>query len=215
MRVHKGNSGWCLVTGDTGLPGRTYVRVTEHEGTLRVTEVYIDGEGEPIEPGQLRRLGLQSIEDTARYLASHDPELHRHSEATAGPDLSRLATYFSTTFGVRENGQPARLHWVADSMHAQVRGSKVPQAPRIPLPSKAEKVALDEPRLDPREGHQLTDEYLLKVAEAYTAAVAKRMPPAKTLAPMAGVDEKTIHSWVAKARKRGLMPPARRTGRVV
>jgi hypothetical protein len=232
MRFTIGMGGWVEVeeteAGELGLPGRLYVRLARTGETVRITEVYIDGDNEPIAPGAARRLPLAFIEQNAA--AGIGSELD-----AVGPDLSRLATTYGVIIPGDYEGrrcsecsaplkgdqaraealgrEEALTDWLALSWYSQLPDSGIPQPARVRRPRRA-KSKLEEPRLSaPTDG--LTDQFLGDVAEAYRRAVKLRQPPAKTLAALAGVDARTVHSWVYKARKRGIMPPAAKRGRIV
>lgn len=202
-RLNIGYGGWHRVDADDldGL-GHVYFRVQVVNGALRLTELYLDGRGVPLSPGAVRDLPLGVLETWAA--SDEDDAMARL--AHPGPDLSRLAAHFATMFG------KAR-HWVADSFRAQIEGSGVAQAT---MPRDDSRGASEPPplTLDPPPDGRLTDAYLTDVARAYDAAVLRRLPPAVTLAAMVNVSPKTVHSWVAKARDRGIMPRASRTGRI-
>ena len=212
MRIRGGNGGWHKVDADLGLPGVTFFRVQEVDDSLRVTELYIDGRGQPIQAGALRRLPLAALEQMAAAMPTAFERLQ-----VAGPDMSRLAAYFATTFG------KAR-HWVADSWRAQYADSGVSQAP-MPGESKVKRPTEDQPqevRLAPPVVG-LTDAFLADVGRAYEIAVARRRPPATAIAEqLPGYDpnnptptRRLVESWIYKARSRGIMPPAARKGRIV
>lgn len=219
MELRQGNGGWYLAQGsDLGLPGRLYFRLHEVDGSLRLTELYLDGRGAPVTAGPLRRLPIAVLERGATAMADGS-DLSRAKLTSPGPDLSRLAAYFSTTFGKAK-------HWVADSMRAQQRGSGIPQVPYPHEAGRKRPLTLErrldpppaddeKPRLGAPEDGRLTDEFLRDVARAYDAAVARREPPANALAALAGVSPRTVHRWVYTARKRGLMAPATSRGRIV
>jgi len=65
------------------------------------------------------------------------------------------------------------------------------------------------PRLSRPDGSD-PDAFYRGVAEAYNAAVARTDKPAKLLANQADVPVPTVHRWIAEARRRGFLPPARR-----
>lgn len=206
MEIRYGNGGWCLVEGDLGLPGRLYVRVSDVDGHLRVTELYIDGRGSPINAAALRKLPLSYLE---QWIGHSNPARARLS--VAGPDLSRLASYFATTFGKAQ-------HWVADSWRAQYDNSDVRQAPMGDgkrTRGRSEEPESGELLLSAPEDGRLSDAFLSDVVRAYNEAVARRLPPAITLGNLADVSPRTVHRWVYTARKRGVMPPATRKGRIV
>jgi hypothetical protein len=62
----------------------------------------------------------------------------------------------------------------------------------------------------PRSGSPLTDDHLGQVAELYRAAVDRGDPPTQTVAETMHVERPTAGRWVAKARERGLLGPAKR-----
>jgi len=177
-------------------PGPIYIRFTERDGRLVVAELYMDGRGMPIRSSDMRHLDLSRLEAMA---ASEWEQKGKPWVNEPGPDLSRLASHFATHWGDAK-------HWVAQSFRAQVKGSGVEQArmgfePTLPHHLSAPRPPLRVPT------HGLTDDFLRQVATAYNAAVRRRVPPANALSEEAGVEPRTVHSWVAKARRRGIMPP--------
>jgi hypothetical protein len=71
-------------------------------------------------------------------------------------------------------------------------------------------------RFIPRERPQLgrpdgsdPEAFYRLVAQAYNDAVLTTTAPARELADEAGVPVTTVHRWVAEARRRGFLPPAR------
>lgn len=227
MRVSGGQGGWLEVreteAGELGLPGRTYLRIEAIDGCPRVTELYVDGRGEPIQSRALRRFPLSAIET----FASGDFWTAWRLRDRAGPDLSRLATTISTTWsrgyfsgrhcdacGAPLRGGSGRSisNWLALSYLSQVTKSvprPAPFAPHTPEPE-----LLKEPRLEPPQDG-LTDAFLSDVTRAYDQAILLRRPPAKAIAHLANVTDRTAQSWIYKARKRRIMPPAAKRGRIV
>lgn len=208
MRVSAGNGGWFRVDDVDGLPGPVYVRFAPVDGRVRITELYIDGRGNPVQAGALRRLPIAAWESEMagewESLVADVPMV-----LVPGPDLSRLASHFATTFGPASKAD----HWIAESMRAQLGDGGARQAPMgkdpDPVEQEPEPVVLTAPQ------HGLTDDFLGDVARAYEAAVHQRRPPASALAEAAGVERRTVESWIYKARKRGIMRPAAKRGRVV
>ena len=223
MQLSGGNAGWWRLEAEEDLPGPLYLRLTLVDGQPRVTELYLDGGGQPVTAGALRSIPLAALEQST---SGHEAS---KSSDTIGPDLSTLASYFSTAFGsqvyagrhcescsapLRGSQDVALTDWVAMSWLAQ--NALVTEVPAPAKKAKPRRQAqpLPRPRLHaPTAG--LTDEFLRDVARAYRAAVDRRMAPAKTLAELAGVEVKTVNSWCYKARKRGLMPAATQRGRIV
>ncbi|MDQ7910757.1 hypothetical protein RB614_40330 [Phytohabitans sp. ZYX-F-186] len=54
------------------------------------------------------------------------------------------------------------------------------------------------------------DGFSRRVADAYNEAVVSTRKPAMVLAEEAGVPVTTVHRWIAEARRRGHLPPARK-----
>ncbi len=197
-----GNGGWARFSddggGSVGVPGYVYVRATADErGRLRIVELYVDARGEPLERRHLANFPLHELEAS----------VNAHADAFAvrmqllAVDLSRAASYFSTSFA-----RPGS-HWVADMLWSQVKDSGVKKPPFGPDPSPEQ-----EPPPRPPLGapESLDETFFTALAEAYRDVVSRREPPAPTLAQEAGVSERTIHRWVYEARKRGYLPPAHR-----
>ena len=202
MRIGYGDSGWCRVDTED-LPGPLYVRLQPEGERLAITELYLDGRGQRLTPQQVRTLPLAALESL--ILADDGDADIRDRLNLAGPDLSRLASHYATTY---EKGG----HWVADSMAAQRPDSAVPQAPMGPDP-KRQRESTAAKLSAPEDG--LTDEFLRQVADAYNAAISRRKPPAKTLSAQAGVSPRSVHRWIYTARQRGLLGPATSRGRIV
>lgn len=53
------------------------------------------------------------------------------------------------------------------------------------------------------------DTFYKLVADAYNEAILNTSSPAPLLAEEAGVPVPTVHRWIAEARRRGFLPPAR------
>lgn len=62
----------------------------------------------------------------------------------------------------------------------------------------------------PRRGSPLTDENLTEVAELYREAVKRGDPPTKVICRTWHVERSTASRWVAAARDRGFLGPAKR-----
>lgn len=203
-----GNGGWLRVTDLDGFTGPVYVRLQDVDGALRVTELYLDGQGAPIQPGALRGISLPAFE--AGRVVEDDAQL-REALARPGPDLSRLASYFATTsFG------PKMRHWIAEAWRAQFPTSGVEQPPYAPRSSgRMASTPLEVTLSAPVDG--LTDQFFADLARAYAAAVALGRPPASAIAEALGpeYDRRLVESWIYKARKKGIMPPAPKRGRIL
>lgn len=62
----------------------------------------------------------------------------------------------------------------------------------------------------PRQGSPLTDEHLRRVADLYRAALERGDAPTQTIAHEMHAARSTAARWVAMARERGLLGPAKR-----
>lgn len=199
-----GNGGWLKVTELDGLTGPVYVRLQDVDGALRVTELYVDGRGAPIQPGALRGLSLPAFE--AGRVVEDDAQL-RDALVRPGPDLSRLASYFATgSFG------PKVRHWIAEAWRAQFPQSDTEQPPYARSAGTEASTPLEVTLSAPVDG--LTDQFFADLARAYAAAVALGRPPATAIAEATGFERRTVESWIYKARKKGIMPSAPKRGRI-
>jgi hypothetical protein len=70
--------------------------------------------------------------------------------------------------------------------------------------------AEDVPALSRPHPNTPPDVFYRQVAGAYTAAIATSQKPAPLIAERAGVPVPTVHRWIAEARRRGHLPPARK-----
>lgn len=169
--------------------GTVFVRCAEVDGRSRAVELYVDGGGEPIQPGALRQLPVGLVE--------HEAAIHRDR-------IAKLRVPYVNSGDSLNLSQSAADHFAFVELH------------RAFLPSDRESTPSVEPDFAlaaPQDG--LTDSFLADVGKAYRVAVQRRTPPATELARQAGVSVRTAQSWIYKARKRGLMPPATHRGRIV
>ncbi|MGW5742894.1 hypothetical protein [Amycolatopsis sp. NPDC003861] len=225
MRIGYGNGGWVRVDG-IGLPGQVYARFAQGtDRRWRITELYVDGEGEPLPLAAIRQLPIDALE--AAMLEG--PESVESRSNVAGPDLHRLAAHYATTWGsgtysgrhcsscggpvrgrAHEGPEKSLSNWVAESWFAQFAESGVRQAsmPQAPEPPAAE--ADDFPVLDPPQGSRITDDFLVRIRSAYALCLRRGLPPAPTIAELTAVSPRTVHKWVYTARARGIMPPGQR-----
>lgn len=218
MRTAIGNGGWIGVD-EIGLPGPLYVRVREHHGRLRVSEIYLDASDTDtsIDGQGLRVLPLALIESVANYHA----DAVRKRIGYPAPDLSTLASYFVTSFGNYPR-QVAKHNWVVTSFAAQfgrrTRGviadldalPKVPRVRRAPRKWKGIRETDTEfrlPRLHGAGQVRMTDEFLRDVTKAYTAALARGERPNRSIADQTGYPLKSVQRWVYTARLKKIMPP--------
>lgn len=198
MLLSFGNGGWLRVDA-ADMPGAMYLRYRIEKDRAVLAEFYLDAHAGEI-PSDLfaKREPEEALDLKGMYLLVNEPENFEwlsQSVREPGPDLSRLASYYGTTFG-------SARHWVAESMRAQIQGSDATQPevqvleatePRQPDPVRAPKNGLD-------------DEFLRGVAASYVWNVRNRIAPAPAISKSSGNSVKTAQSWIAKARKRGFLP---------
>lgn len=116
-----GSGGWVeLHGGDLGLPGRTYVRFTLVGERYRITELYVDGRGEPIQPGSLRRFALGVVED---WLSREDWLAFTADKVSV--DLSRLATHYQTMIPQGGRGSAGYAGRTCSCCGGPVRGDEL------------------------------------------------------------------------------------------
>lgn len=193
MLMSFGNGGWIMVQAED-MPGVTYWRYKIEKDRAVLAEFYLDAHESEIDSHLFETLDLKGM-----YLLMNDPENFdelKRKVNDPGPDLSRLASYFATSFGSQAK------HWVADSMRAQFPNSGITQ-PRVQVPTAVEPRVPDPVR---RPENGLDDEFLRSVAANYVWYVRNRIAPAPAIAASSFVVPKTAQSWVAKARKRGFLP---------
>lgn len=61
-----------------------------------------------------------------------------------------------------------------------------------------------------RPGTEDSEVFYARVARAYGDYATETTAPAKAMAAEAGVPVTTVHRWIREARRRGLLPPARK-----
>jgi hypothetical protein len=194
MQMSYGHGGWVRVD-DADMPGPLYLRYRSDSGRPVLIEFYLDARGHEVPPGLFRALDLAGV--TAWGMRDAGDWLAR-SVLEPGPDLSRLASYYGTTFGSRAK------HWVADSWRAQIRGSAVAQAPVQSEPDTRE-----EPRQPDqlKRPHRITDDFLRAVADNYAWSILSGDWPAPQIAAQTGYSVRTAQKWIGQARARGFLAP--------
>lgn len=199
-QIEYGNGGWVRATSNT-FDGWLYLRLALDRRRPLVRELYYDGRDGELGHKILRDLPLTNL---IAFILDGEMAWLEKSIARPGANLALLASHFATDFG-----RGAR-HWVADSMRSQVTGSNVPSPSPGKEPPTRSAASAPAPLQAPQQG--LTDAFLRAVAANYAWALRRGLRPAPELARMTGHSPRTVHGWVAKARDRGIMPPAPRKG---
>ena len=206
-----------MAVGGLALPGVLYVRFRDYDGRLRPAELYIDGgaAGRPIDAGDLRHLPLPLIESAVNDEAGHV----RFRMNAASPDLSTLASYYSSAFPEMWD-QIAAGNWVVSSFASQhlddgVKSEADPetgaQVMRVPKGGRGMETEVETAfRLEHGPTTGITDEFLRDVSRAYRAAHARGESPNVSISEQTGYPLKTVQRWVYTARQRKIMPPGRK-----
>lgn len=224
MHITYGHGGWIRVdAGD--MPGPVYLRYRSDNGRPVLTEFYLDGRDTEIPSRLFRTLDLAGV--TALAMRGEGVWLENGARQ-AGPDLSRLASSFGTSWGAgtfagrhcQECNAPLRRQaalpsgveyaltdWVALSWFSQFQKSSIPQPRRQPEPELGEEMSAPTPVQAP---NGLTDDFLRSVADNYAWAVSCRQRPAPMISAQTGYSVRTVHAWIRKARDRGILAPTTR-----
>lgn len=203
--------GWVRHTAD-GWTGYAYLRYEpDTAGRWILREMYLDCPG-GLSHVNVNGLDLAFIEAWVNELG--DQLSTRYDEAVAD-QLAVLASHIGTRF---YEAKDATNNWVAaayfSSFNEAVRkdyGLGHLEPPTTRKHRRGAKQVDSAYRLThgPEEG-RLSDEFLAEVGRAYIAALARKERPNKTIAKDTGQDKRTVEGWVAKARRRGIMPPAKK-----
>jgi len=185
--------GWVRLDAPSGLPngfkGHVYVHLKPWAplgGRLLVARVVVSG-AVPISARTLRQVPIADVEALAA-----NPEVEhvlRQPFSTPLPTVESLGRHFEET----KNDYPD-YEWVPFVGTTPMVFTDVPV---VEGPVKAPK-------------GRITEEFLNTVAAAYARATAEGVAPGPAIAKQADVPVRTVHGWIAQARKRGILPPARR-----
>lgn len=202
-----GRGGWCRVFADQ-LPD-LYVRLEPNGGVWRITELYVDGRGQPLSAGMLRELPAAAIESAVN--ADPDGAL---TDDYGFPSIQMgvLASHYADPGKLGPDHLGTRT-WFDDMIRSQIADSGVPTVKR-----RQHRRDRGRPEVPPLRAPEngLTDEFLGHVARAYHQAVINGQSPAKQLAAEVGdgTSVRTVHRWIYTARKRGILTDSRGPGRV-
>jgi|GEM_PF-2888067 len=220
-QVAYGHAGWVRLTWANS-ETVVYARLDMVGGAPRVLELYFDGGGQPISSGLVDGRELAPL---ARMVIQGEQEWLEGSKHVPGPDLTLLARTFATSYGSGAYGgracnacggplkyptpmEPDRASddWTALSWFAQYPDSGV-KRPRVSLRGGHRSPERPTPLRAPE---RLDDAFLRLVGEHYVWAGLTKQRPAPMMAAEAQVSPRTVHSWIAKARGAGHIPPAQR-----
>lgn len=201
-----GNGGWLrFERGDLVV----FLRAAEQpDGTFELVELYTGSQG--LTAGLLASIPLQRI---TRHI--NEPGVAEYVRAVVqlpAVDLATAASYYATTFGVRD-GSPVRPHWAADMYWSQVRDSGVPAAPPARQPGVVEVLPprMPDARLDVPSTRPFPESFYESFAALYSELSDLTHAPAPVIADANRVTLTQVHRWVRVARSKGLLaPPAPR-----
>lgn len=203
-RLTVGNRGWvCYRASDLDDP--IWVRLVEAEdGRLVVADLFVPFEAPPT----VRHLRHVAERVGRAETLANGPEVRdmiRDGMRVLGPDLRTAVSYFASSFGAR-----AEDHWVRRMFLAQVEGSDEPRPEPKPTPAKPEPIRESNGlELVRPESKPYPEAFWRDVAETYFRASTFSERPAAEIAEASGLPVRTVHRWVAEARKRGHLAPTR------
>ncbi|WP_322769648.1 hypothetical protein [Frankia sp. Cr1] len=173
------------------LRGTLYVRfVTDVDGRLRPVDLVILGDEESeITSGDLRNLPLH------RLTAAVNHKILGFFTAPSSPDDVKSAP--RRAIGAQLEGLFDSVSDQMDELEGSARAAR-----------KAAREGVREPVRRPA-GRDLPEDFFQTVAAAYKDAVDKGASPGRLIADEADVSLRTAQGWIADARRRGFLPPAR------
>lgn len=186
-----GRPGWLEVSdSEPGLDARVWINVIKREGgRLAVGTLIVNGE--PVDGATLRRIPVARIEALLNTTGV--------GEAALSPDVARE---FAALHGPALQTYPNEFLLIEQALSTLLSGPVLGPPPND-APT-AERQPLRRPDGTDPGG------FYRQVADAYRAVAGTTSRPAKLLAEEAGVPVPTVHRWIHEARRRELLPPARK-----
>jgi hypothetical protein len=177
--------GWARAQSDE-LTVYFQVRLSGEPERPRICMVAVSPGG-PVTSAVLRSIPLADFENHLMVFAS-----------AALPELQKAMTQLM---------EPVEAGFSAEALDLYFdRADPLPMASSVPAdPFSATRVTLERPA----DG-RLTDPFLRSLAAAYRAIVDAGSAPAPAIAEATGASVRTVHGWIAAARKRGFLPPTTR-----
>ncbi|HEY6798594.1 MAG TPA: hypothetical protein VI248_28280 [Kineosporiaceae bacterium] len=184
-----------------GFDGLLLIRTVRRGGKREIVAICAYGDDAPV---ILRDLPMSRIEFFARQLPDLECELtewHPRADSDDALDRAIVAAWEAPDDPNREWGRPAAV--VATSLVPP--GSMLAASLGLGVHDKP---AGREPLRRPTGKD--TDDFYRRVADAYNEVMTRTRAVAPVLAEEAGVPARTIHRWVAEARRRGFLPPGQK-----
>jgi hypothetical protein len=167
-------------------------KVTERRGRFVITEMFVVGDR--LAPSMLRTLPLTRVED----LANADLGYLERSRVkwSAGQPEPSLADLRSPGAAVRlgDSGETLRVVEAAAELVTTGTIAAATQRPKLERPDGT----------DP-------DGFYQRVADAHRDVTSRTPRVIEALAAEADVPPGTVRRWILESRRRGFLPPARRT----
>lgn len=175
-------------------PVRVLVKTTERAGRVVITRIVVDAD--LLDNSTLRAIPVARIE-----AAMNHPQLGLPHMTLPGPlseeqvrHLAEQGHLFPDEFEQLDDALDRFLAKAPDPGHGG-RVSRRRRKQREPLV---------------RPDGSDPERFYARVAEAYNDLIGETSAPAPLLAQEAGVPVPTVHRWIAEARRRGHLPPARK-----
>jgi hypothetical protein len=193
MHVVPGLGGWVYVHVP-GFAGRLYVRASltqsppvelDFDGrapraALKVVDLVLDGEGQPIGAPFLRDLSLSAVETLLNEPSVYRQICERLSDVPPHLDVTTTMSHFQDA-------------------------SYLLTTEKQPRPAFAAMGRKPRPSLQRPATRQLPDEFFRELADFYVYAVAHGERPLVAIEREASVPRNTAARWVATARRKGFL----------
>jgi hypothetical protein len=179
--------GWARLRGDDCTAWLKLGRDPDLPARIRMEQITLVPDSGHVTEAILRAVPVAAIDLHLVMLGS----VTMHSITDGGPELS--GDMVMEPAKVR-GYDPLALERYFDEMPAVPLGGLIPGGPVLSKPPDG----------------RLTDEYLREVAAMYLREVRAKRSPAPMIAAAADVPVRTVHRWIAEARRRDILPKATR-----
>jgi hypothetical protein len=182
--------GWGRVRGD----GVTvYLRLGSEGGArprLHIDMATVSTDG-PLTEAMWRSVPLAEVEMHLAVLSG-----------VSAPDIDRAMAELAKPVEIHGYSPEALERYFAETAPLPIQGH-IPGRTTVGGAPLGERIKLAKPA-----SGRLTDEFLRDLAALYLTTVEAGKAPAPAIAGIANVPVRTVHRWVAEARRRGILPPA-------
>ncbi len=183
--------GWARVRKDTVT---VYLRLSSTDGARR-PRIYMAtvSTAAPLTETVWRSVPLAEVE---MHLAA--------LSAVTSPEIDRTLDELVRPVDVEGYSPEALERYFAETDPLPVKGH-IPGRTFVAGQPLTDRISLAKP-----PDGRLSDDFLRDLASLYLAAVEAKKAPAPVIAEAVNVPVRTVHRWVAEARRRGFLPPARK-----